>query len=146
MPPLKNPDDAYRTLHGPWGIEEYPELVFEDSVGGGSRMLPPAADVAAETARVFLQNPNNRMLLPASLKAADADGDGTIDAVEFNDLLKCGGAAVGASQAAALFAEADADGDGELSVAELQALGRDVKPGRDAGIKHTGMAGIKPQA
>lgn len=98
-----------------------PERVFQDSVGGGSNFQTPTADVAARLAKMWSSNPAVKMLLPSVVASADADGDGTIDRGEFNQLLAAAGG--GGADASRLFAEADADGDGELSMAELQGLG-----------------------
>lgn len=94
--------------------------IFEDSVGGGSRLAVSTNDIAAATARKWMANPAMKMMLPQVHAAADADGDGTIDRAEFNTLLSMAGA--GGADASRLFAQADADGDGELTFAEMQAL------------------------
>jgi len=90
-------------------------------------MLPPAhygrratEEVAKRTATQWLSNPTNKMQLPSSVTAADADGDGLIDKEEFATLLAQAG---GRGNVEKLFAEVDADGDGELTMEELKRLG-----------------------
>jgi Ca2+-binding EF-hand superfamily protein len=76
--------------------------------------------MAARMAALWKSNPTNRMQLPQNMKAADADGDGKIDAgEEFYDLLgSVTDNKMSRSEMDKLFAEADKDGDGELDLEE----------------------------
>jgi hypothetical protein len=78
------PELLYKGTPGP----PSPELVYCPSVGGGSRLKQPTEAIAAATAKMWSQNPNNAMLLPEKIRQADADGDGTIDRDEFANLLQ----------------------------------------------------------
>ena len=86
------------------------------------RVLPPsqqAESLGAAAALLWKANPANNMSLPATIEAADADGDGTIDVDEFKVMLEKAGAGV---DVAKLFAQIDKDGDGELTAEEMQML------------------------
>ena len=81
------------------------------------------AQLAAACAANWKRNAVNAMTLKENLKAADADGDGTIDKDEFQQLVALAGAQ------GLTFEMVDKDGDGEITEEELQKL-QDTQRGK----------------
>ena len=77
-----------------------------------------STDIAAKrTAAMWMSNATNKMSLSHVNKAADTDGDGLLNAEEFQQMfIKQGSKA----NAAKLFAQVDKDGDGQLDEEELK--------------------------
>ena len=112
--PFSVPQQTAKSGAGSWEANVLPE----------SQRAPALGQAAA---RLWKSNPANAMTLSSNIEAVDADGDGTIDAQEFVQLLKQGGAEVANVQK--LFAQMDKDGDGELTLEEIAAL-QDVRRGK----------------
>ena len=88
-------------------------------------------DMAARAAKMWLSNTTNKLSLPTYNKAADTDGDGLLDADEFQALFDLDGdgniSEHEKAKAYKMFAMVDKDGDGQLTKEELKQIAQQQK-------------------